>query len=139
MFLSCWLHTSLALHASSVPYSSSVVYRPERVGRLRLCTDGSSDASAFSELMPSLPATVTQALSERGVISPTPIQQAALARAYDGESLLLHAETGSGKSLAFLLPTLARLGLAGLAEVPAELTTRKVLIVTPTRELGVQL
>ncbi|KOO28249.1 ATP-dependent RNA helicase [Chrysochromulina tobinii] len=66
-------------------------------------------------------------------------QEAALARAFAGESLLLHAETGSGKSLAFLLPTLARLGLAGLVDVPAELTQAKVLIITPTRELGVQL
>lgn len=125
LLLACWLHASPALR-----------FAP-RVGQLRLCADGSS--SSFADLIPSLPAVVTLALSARGVTTPTPIQEAALARAFAGESLLLHAETGSGKSLAFLLPTLARLGLAGLVDVPTELTQAKVLIITPTRELGVQL
>ena len=124
LLLACWLHASPALRFA------------QRVGQLRLCADGSS---SFADLIPSLPAVVTLALSARGVTTPTPIQEAALARAFAGESLLLHAETGSGKSLAFLLPTLARLGLAGLVDVPAELTQAKVLIITPTRELGVQL
>lgn len=125
LLLAYWLHVTPALR-----------FAP-RVGQLWLCADGSS--SSFADLIPSLPAVVTHALSARGVTTPTPIQEAALSRAFAGESLLLHAETGSGKSLAFLLPTLARLGLAGLVDVPAELTQAKVLIITPTRELGVQL
>lgn len=86
-------------------------------------------AATFTELVPALPAGVVDALAQRGIASPTPIQQSAVGRALAGESLLLHAETGSGKSLAFLLPTLLRLGGSG----------RKLLVVAPTRELCVQL
>ena len=86
-------------------------------------------AATFTELVPALPAGVVDALARRGIASPTPIQLAAVPQALAGESLLLHAETGSGKSLAFLLPTLLRLGGSG----------RKLLVVAPTRELCVQL
>ena len=86
-------------------------------------------AATFTELVPALPSGVVDALARRGIASPTPIQLAAVPQALAGESLLLHAETGSGKSLAFLLPTLLRLGGSG----------RKLLVVAPTRELCVQL
>ena len=101
-----------------------------------MCAPG----GGFVELLPSLPASVANTLEARGIREPTPIQAATLARAHLGESLVLHAETGSGKSLAFLLPALTRLGIAG-AEVrpPQEDLTGKVLVVAPTRELAVQL
>ena len=86
-------------------------------------------AATFTELVPALPSGVVDALARRGIASPTPIQLAAVPQVLAGESLLLHAETGSGKSLAFLLPTLLRLGGSG----------RKLLVVAPTRELCVQL
>lgn len=106
-----------------------------------LCTPASA-SSAFTSLIPSLPAAVVDALAARGVAGPTPIQTAALPRAHNGESLVLHAETGSGKSLAFLLPALSRLGLAGAEVLPMlgpEDAAGKVLVVAPTRELAVQL
>ena len=110
---------------------------PLRSHPLRLCAPGTD---SFLELLPSLPAATLRSLSDRGISEPTPIQRAALTRAVAGESMLLQAATGSGKSLAFLLPTLTRLGLAGLEEaVPDDLLTKKVLVVTPTRELAVQL
>ena len=64
--------------------------------------------SAFADLLPSLPPAVAASLAARGIRTPTPIQAAALPRIAAGESVLLHAETGSGKSLAFLLPSLTR-------------------------------
>ena len=103
---------------------------------VRLCQAG------FAELIPDLPAAVHESLSARGLHRPTPIQAATLPRAHAGESLLLHAETGSGKSMAFLLPALMRLGLAGAVDQPSEQSERgeaAVLVVAPTRELAVQL
>ena len=93
-------------------------------------------AADFAELLPLEPAAVA-ALRESNIVTPTPIQRAAMARVHAGESLLLHAETGSGKSLAFLLPTLARLGHAGAAQLGS--AQAKVLVAAPTRELAVQL
>ena len=131
------LATSFLLAGWLSPFPS-LVPRASRSGCAQLNTD-SSTGGDFASLLPSLPTATTEALAALGVTSPSPIQLASLQRAHAGESLLLHAETGSGKSLAFLLPTLARLGLAGLAGVPGALSTSKVLIITPTRELGVQL
>ena len=84
--------------------------------------------SGFARLVPTLPAHVEAALAARGISEPTPIQRAAIPAALAGESMLLHAETGSGKSLAFLVPAILRV------EEP-----NKVLVVAPTRELAVQL
>ncbi|KAL1503166.1 hypothetical protein AB1Y20_011225 [Prymnesium parvum] len=99
------------------------------------------EASFFSKL---LPAHIEATLASRGMLRPTPIQEASIERLLAGESLLLHAETGSGKSLAFLLPILLRLGVLASspsAPSPSELTAdvTKVLVVAPTRELSVQL
>ena len=80
-----------------------------------------------------LPPSLESGLAQKGIQLATPIQAAAFERALAGESLVLHAETGSGKSLAFLLPALARLGLAGVAEPPsadAEIAARKVLVLS---------
>eukprot|EP00965_Chrysotila_dentata_P130177 4304180-Pleurochrysis_carterae.AAC.3 len=66
----------------------------------------------FLQLVPHLTPQVQSVLQDRGISSPTPIQRAALPRVLNGESVVLHAETGSGKSLAFLLPAILRLGEA---------------------------
>ncbi|KAJ8604297.1 hypothetical protein CTAYLR_002524 [Chrysophaeum taylorii] len=84
---------------------------------------------AFREVMGTLPAAVEENLASRGVREPTAIQKCAGGLLRAGRSALLSAETGSGKSLAFLLPTLARL------EEPDEC----VVILAPTRELALQL
>ena len=78
-----------------------------------------------------LPPTVVAGLAKRGVSTQTPIQAASFGRALASESLILHAETGSGKSLAFMLPALCRLREQ---EQPG-----KLLVLSPTKELCTQL
>lgn len=56
-----------------------------------------------------LPVELCRALAAQNINTPTPIQKASLPVSLAGESVLLCAETGSGKSLAFLLPLVARL------------------------------
>lgn len=75
-----------------------------------------------------MPEALSAAMLARGISEPTPIQSASFDRILTGESVVLHAETGSGKSLAFLLPAAIRLDPEG-----------KLLVVAPTRELAVQL
>lgn len=84
---------------------------------------------SFRSLLPSLPSHAEASLSDRGILSPTPIQAAALRLLASGESVVLHAPTGSGKSLAFLLPALSR-GVGPRS---------KMMLLAPTRELAVQL
>ncbi len=70
-------------------------------------------------------------LSSAGFSTPTPVQVAAIPRALEGKDVLATAQTGTGKTLAFLIPVIERLlqhktpGIAALALVP-------------TRELAMQ-
>ena len=72
------------------------------------------------------------ALNELGFQKPTPIQQDAIPHALKGSDLLACAQTGSGKTAAFLLPILERLRANPRGGTRA-------LIVTPTRELAAQI
>jgi ATP-dependent RNA helicase RhlE len=64
-------------------------------------------------------------------VTPTPVQEAAIPPAMEGKDVLATAQTGTGKTLGFLLPAMERL-LATKGKHPA------VLILTPTRELAQQ-
>jgi ATP-dependent RNA helicase RhlE len=71
-------------------------------------------------------------IRELGFTRPTPIQAEAVPPALDGRDLLACAQTGSGKTIAFLLPVLHR-----LMDKPRR--TTRALVLTPTRELAAQI
>ena len=79
---------------------------------------------------------LSRALTQRDYTNPTPIQIQALPPQLEGRDLMAMAETGSGKTAAFLLPILQR-----IAAHPAELAWKQVgaLILAPTRELALQI
>ena len=54
----------------------------------------------------SLDATLIQAIEGLGFTTPTPVQEQAIPAALEGKDLLVSSQTGSGKTAAFLLPTL---------------------------------
>ena len=81
----------------------------------------------------SLDQRVISGIKSVGYTTPTPIQQRALPITLEGRDLLGLAQTGSGKSAAFILPILHR-----LSSVPASRKVR-ALIVVPTRELAEQI
>jgi ATP-dependent RNA helicase RhlE len=72
-----------------------------------------------------------QGVHDQGYLTPTPIQAQAIPAAFQGRDLIACAPTGTGKTAAFLLPTLHHL-LTG----PARQT--RALVLTPTRELALQ-
>jgi ATP-dependent RNA helicase RhlE len=84
------------------------------------------------ELLPSLLKTV----SAEGYTKPTPIQQQAIPIILKGKDLLGIAQTGTGKTAAFCLPILQNL----LNKTEYRLMPKhpRVLILTPTRELAIQ-
>ena len=83
----------------------------------------------FTDLQ--LPPDLIAALSKQQISEPTPIQSAALPVLLAGKDAYLKAETGTGKTLAYLLPLMARIDLAQVAT--------QVVIVAPTHELSIQI
>jgi ATP-dependent RNA helicase RhlE len=79
-----------------------------------------------------------RAVEEEGYTDPTPIQEQAIPIVLKGVDLMARAQTGTGKTAAFALPILERLkGQANKSFSPARHPIR-VLVVTPTRELAIQ-
>jgi ATP-dependent RNA helicase RhlE len=74
------------------------------------------------------------ALADRGYSSPTPIQLQAIPAVLSGRDVLAQAQTGTGKTAAFVLPLLERLRHGS----PASAAAPRVLVLTPTRELAAQ-
>ena len=87
-----------------------------------------NDAVNFRDL--GLDERLLQALTDVGYETPSPIQQACIPPLLQGRDLLGEAQTGTGKTAAFALPLLQRLDLTVLAP--------QVLVLTPTRELAIQ-
>ena len=75
---------------------------------------------------------LVRGLKEMGFVRPTPIQTDAIPPAMDGRDLLACASTGSGKTVAFLLPILDKL-------ITRPRGTTRALVITPTRELAAQI
>jgi len=79
---------------------------------------------------------IHRSIRDRGHTQPTPIQQAAIPPALEGRDLVGTAETGSGKTAAYLLPMLDR--LIRSAGEPAGRKPIRALVLAPTRELAAQ-
>ena len=88
----------------------------------------------FESLQLSTP--LLKALTEEGYSQPTPIQEQAIPLILQGRDVLGCAQTGTGKTAAFALPILQRLD-PGVNAPKKRLI--KGLIVTPTRELAIQI
>ncbi len=79
-----------------------------------------------------------RAVEEEGYTEPTPIQEKAIPIVMRGGDLMARAQTGTGKTAAFALPILERMKVhANKSFSPARHPIR-VLVVTPTRELAIQ-
>ena len=75
-------------------------------------------------------------MAESGYTNPTLIQKAAIPKLLEGRDLLGCAQTGTGKTAAFALPILTRLAQTPRRPVPKQ---TRVLVLSPTRELAIQI
>ena len=91
----------------------------------------------FAEL--GLGAEIVAALEEQGYQQPTLIQEAAIPKALAGHDLLAAAQTGTGKTAAFMLPSLERLKRYANASASPAMHPVRMLVLTPTRELADQI
>lgn len=85
----------------------------------------------FADLKLSRP--IMRAISRIGFEKPTPIQQRAIPIALTGKDICASAQTGSGKTAAFLLPILERLQFRS-----RRVQSTRVMIICPVRELATQ-
>lgn len=88
--------------------------------------------TTFAALLPE----IQKAVSEEGYSTPTPIQAKAIGHLLAGRDLLGCAQTGTGKTAAFILPILHHLTLHKL---PLQRCRPRVLVLAPTRELAAQI
>ena len=90
--------------------------------------------SYFSDL--GLAEPILRALEAKGYSDPTPIQRQAIPALMAGRDILGIAQTGTGKTAAFSLPSLHRLAADPKAKMPASC---RMLVLSPTRELAAQI
>ncbi|MFB6330772.1 DEAD/DEAH box helicase [Acinetobacter variabilis] len=97
-------------------------------------------SKTFAEF--SLHESLQQALQGLGFTTPTPVQEQSIPAALEGKDLLVSSQTGSGKTAAFLLPTLNALAnqdtFVPFKERMKEVTQPTILVISPTRELAQQ-
>jgi len=74
---------------------------------------------------------LVEALHNKGLKKPTPVQVRAIPSLIEGKDAIVQAQTGTGKTLAFLLPILERINVKN--------PNVQALILTPTRELAIQI
>ena len=79
-----------------------------------------------------------EGIRDLGFSETRPIQSAVITLSLAGDDLIACAETGSGKTCAFVVPMLQRILREGVSDVPASKKSR-VLVLAPTRELAVQI
>ncbi|MEO5590161.1 MAG: DEAD/DEAH box helicase [Gemmatimonadaceae bacterium] len=79
-----------------------------------------------------------RAVLDAGYTSPTPIQRQAIPLALEGRDLIGLAQTGTGKTASFTLPIIERLLAEGHGDTATSAHRVRVLVLTPTRELCVQ-
>ncbi|SFC16471.1 DEAD/DEAH box helicase [Clostridium uliginosum] len=70
-------------------------------------------------------------LQKSGITKPTPIQEESIAIIKDGKDVIAEAQTGTGKTLAFLLPI--------IENISTTTNSIQALIISPTRELAIQI
>ena len=77
---------------------------------------------------------ILKSIAESGYTEPTAIQAQAIPEAIAGHDLMASAQTGTGKTAAFILPALQKLTV----ESPSKSRGPRILVLTPTRELATQ-
>ncbi|PBC83338.1 Superfamily II DNA and RNA helicase [Streptomyces sp. 2224.1] len=115
-----------ALDEQTVPEVTAADEAPETDA-----AEAATDTVTFADL--GLPEGVVRKLAQNGVTTPFPIQAATIPDALAGKDILGRGRTGSGKTLSFGLPTLAQ-----LAGGSTEKKKPRAIILTPTRELAMQ-
>lgn len=113
-------------HFFIYPYNNDVVEANKEVG-----------SETFQDL--DINATVCNNLGNLNIYEPLEVQKLGIPKIFQECNVLLAAETGCGKTLAYLLPMITKILLWKQKEVQRSINTPLGLVVTPSRELTVQI
>jgi ATP-dependent RNA helicase RhlE len=127
-------HASQGSHGGSGRTQFHAPHKPQSPDRPQAAYD--PQPVPFSTL--GLESSLLEGVTIRGFEKTTPIQSAVIPIALQGHDVIGCADTGTGKTVAFVLPILHRI-LKARAERPDERGFTRVLILAPTRELCVQI
>lgn len=132
-----WTFRIMSIHGVTWAWGFADSAKPLEAGETRIvpCQDSMRITlfMSFDELQ--LSPSILKALAGCGHHSPTPVQAQAIPKVLSGRNLIASAQTGTGKTAAFVLPALQR-----LSSSPGGTTHGlRVLVLTPTRELANQI
>eukprot|EP00516_Mucochytrium_quahogii_P006642 CAMPEP_0203754854 /NCGR_PEP_ID=MMETSP0098-20131031/8403_1 /ASSEMBLY_ACC=CAM_ASM_000208 /TAXON_ID=96639 /ORGANISM=" , Strain NY0313808BC1" /LENGTH=622 /DNA_ID=CAMNT_0050646079 /DNA_START=1196 /DNA_END=3065 /DNA_ORIENTATION=- len=108
------------------------------------CSDKSiKPLDTFEEILPHIGEDLMRSISRMGYQKPTPIQKYALPCGFGSNDLMCSAQTGSGKTASFLVPTISSLLQSSYDGMEVDMESRgvypTVVILAPTRELASQI
>ncbi|WP_417036902.1 DEAD/DEAH box helicase [Collinsella stercoris] len=133
--------TATAGAPAADPADAATTFAADPAAAANVSSAGSAagDGPTFADL--GLSHEVLAAVADMGYTSPTPVQAASIPHALDGEDVLAAAQTGTGKTAAFLLPTMNNLPHVPRGRARGRVATQGplMLVVTPTRELAQQI
>src|SRR4029078_11464144 len=130
LFRTIW---SVSILVACVPRCSSKCAGPQRAptqGVISPCGEGVIIVSSFTDL--GVPEDLVAVLSQRGIEDPFPVQSLTIPDLMAGRDVCGSAPTGSGKTIAFGVPLVDRVGRAKPKQPRA-------LVLAPTRELAAQI
>lgn len=116
-------------HYSTNKRTPSSLYM-NRIDNYETFGDAALSNETFAQHFPRLPRWLCVRAEECGWKYPTLIQSRAIEAALNGNDVIIHSQTGSGKTLGYILPL--------LASIDPSRSSIQGIIVVPTRELGVQ-
>ncbi len=106
-------------------------FEASKVASATSSNDADKIDTSFASLQLSRP--ILKSLAELNYIKPTPIQRESIPIALLGKDIVAGAETGSGKTAAYMIPIIER-----LLYKPSKVNMTRVVVLTPTRELSIQ-
>lgn len=129
----------LPMVSNAMHFAPRVAPRSLLIGVRMLSSSKEAPAPAALLRFADLPIsdTLKKAIKDVGLSTATPVQAATLPPLLEGRDVVAKARTGTGKTVAFLVPTLQRLGET--VRQPADKGQIRALVLSPTRELAAQI
>ncbi|KAK9288114.1 hypothetical protein L1049_016562 [Liquidambar formosana] len=126
---------SFSINCTSLLLTSTSHFRPSQAApnssSVTTTTEIGDGASTLREICEGhVPEHILRRVEEVGYVVPTDVQRQALPVLFSGRDCILHAQTGSGKTLTYLLLV--------FSVINTQRSAVQALIVVPTRELGMQ-